>query len=409
MPTTPSAPSRLAAEWDATVEQAYTLGHGPLPAQSEVLGVVNRVSGPRDVVVCAAGSMPGDLHKLWRTRDPKGYHVEYGYSCMGYEIAGGLGVKLAAPDRDVYVMVGDGSFLMMAQEIVTAVQEGVDLRIVLVQNRGFASIGALSESLGSQRFGTKYRTHEDLAKVAEGLGATVVRATTLDELEAGLRAATGVTVVQIETDPLVPAPGLRGVVGRAGGRGLRPRLHARRARDLRREQADPAAVPEPARESHAMTTVDLKTIQHRIGGAETPGSSTRTAPVYDPATGAEQAQVLLAEPADVDAAVAAARTAFETLEGGQRRPPLADHVRVPQPRRAAPRRPRADRRLRARQGRRGRQGRGHPRHGGRRVRVRHPAAAQGRVLRPGLRRRRLVLASASRSASARGSRRSTSR
>jgi 3D-(3,5/4)-trihydroxycyclohexane-1,2-dione acylhydrolase (decyclizing) len=198
--------SRLAAEWDATVEQAYTLGHGPLPAQSEVLGVVNRVSGPRDVVVCAAGSMPGDLHKLWRTRDPKGYHVEYGYSCMGYEIAGGLGVKLAAPDRDVYVMVGDGSFLMMAQEIVTAVQEGVDLRIVLVQNRGFASIGALSESLGSQRFGTKYRTHEDLAKVAEGLGATVVRATTLDELEAGLRAATGVTVVQIETDPLVPAP-----------------------------------------------------------------------------------------------------------------------------------------------------------------------------------------------------------
>ena len=138
--------ARLAAEWDATVERAYTLGHGPLPAQSEVLGVVNRVSGPRDVVVCAAGSMPGDLHKLWRTRDPKGYHVEYGFSCMGYEIAGGLGVKLAAPDREVFVMVGDGSFLMMAQEIVTAVQEGVKLTIVLVQNHGFASIGALSES-----------------------------------------------------------------------------------------------------------------------------------------------------------------------------------------------------------------------------------------------------------------------
>jgi 3D-(3,5/4)-trihydroxycyclohexane-1,2-dione acylhydrolase (decyclizing) len=198
--------ARLAAEWDATVEQAYTLGHGPLPAQSEVLGVVNRVSGPRDVIVCAAGSMPGDLHKLWRTRDPKGYHVEYGYSTMGYEIAGGLGVKLAAPDRDVYVMVGDGSFLMMAQEIVTAVQEGVDLKIVLVQNRGFASIGALSESLGSQRFGTAYRTQEDLAKVAEGLGATVHRARSLDDLEAALRGATGVTVVQIETDPLVSAP-----------------------------------------------------------------------------------------------------------------------------------------------------------------------------------------------------------
>ena len=198
--------TKLAAEWDETVEHAYTLGHEPLPAQSEVLGVVNRVSGPRDIVVCAAGSMPGDLHKLWRTRDPKGYHVEYGYSCMGYEIAGGLGVKLAAPDRDVYVLVGDGSFLMMAQEIVTAIQEGVELKIVLVQNRGFASIGALSESVGSQRFGTRYRTGEDLAKVAEGLGAAVHRATGLDDLEAALRGASGVTVVEIETDPLVGAP-----------------------------------------------------------------------------------------------------------------------------------------------------------------------------------------------------------
>ena len=108
-------------------------------------GSVNEVSGPRDVVVCAAGSMPGDLHKLWRTRDPKGYHVEYGYSCMGYEIAGGLGAKMAAPDREVYVMVGDGSYLMMAQELVTAVQENVKLTVVLVNNHGFASIGALSE------------------------------------------------------------------------------------------------------------------------------------------------------------------------------------------------------------------------------------------------------------------------
>ena len=113
---------------------------------------MNRVSGPRDVVVCAAGSMPGDLHKLWRTRDPKGYHVEYGFSTMGYEIAGGLGVKLAAPDREVFVMVGDGSYLMMAQEIATAVAEGIKLTIVLVQNHGYQSIGALSESVGSQRF-----------------------------------------------------------------------------------------------------------------------------------------------------------------------------------------------------------------------------------------------------------------
>ncbi len=206
----------LAQEWDATVERAYRLGHGPLPAQSEVIGVVNRVSGPRDVVVCAAGSMPGDLHKLWRTRDPKGYHVEYGYSTMGYEIAGGLGVKLADPDREVFVLVGDGSYLMMAQELVTAVQEGVKLTVVLVQNHGFASIGALSESLGSQRFGTRYRFRDtdsklpvDLAANAASLGADVRSVTTIEELEGALteaKAAPRTTVVQIETDPLVGAP-----------------------------------------------------------------------------------------------------------------------------------------------------------------------------------------------------------
>ena len=180
-----------------------------------MIGVVNRVSGPRDVVVCAAGSMPGDLHKLWRTRDPKGYHVEYGFSCMGYEIAGGLGVKLAAPDREVYVMVGDGSFLMMAQEIVTAVQEEIKLTIVLVQNHGFASIGALSESVGSQRFGTRYQGRDgellpvDLALVAAGLGAEVHRTSSIDAFEAALReaaASSRVTVVEVQTDPLVGAP-----------------------------------------------------------------------------------------------------------------------------------------------------------------------------------------------------------
>jgi 3D-(3,5/4)-trihydroxycyclohexane-1,2-dione acylhydrolase (decyclizing) len=207
---------RLAAEWDATVEHAYRLGHGPRPAQSEVIGAVNRVSDDRDVVVCAAGSMPGDLHKLWRTRDPKGYHVEYGYSCMGYEIAGGLGIKMADAQREVFVMVGDGSYLMMAQEIATAVQEGVKLTIVLVQNHGFASIGALSESVGSQRFGTTYRyrgTDErlpvDLGANAASLGAQVIYATTIDEFETALRnarAASGTTVVHIETDPLAAAP-----------------------------------------------------------------------------------------------------------------------------------------------------------------------------------------------------------
>ena len=159
--TSPST-RELDAAWDETVQWVYlpetpNAGADGLLTQSEVIGMVNELSDPRDVVVCAAGSMPGDLHKLWRTRDPKGYHVEYGYSCMGYEVAGGLGVRLACPDRDVFVMVGDGSYLMMATELVTAVQEGIKIITVLVQNHGFASIGSLSESLGSQRFGTKYR------------------------------------------------------------------------------------------------------------------------------------------------------------------------------------------------------------------------------------------------------------
>ena len=119
-----------------------------------MIGAVNDVLRPTDVVVCAAGTMPGDLHKLWRTRDPKGYHVEYGYSCMGYEIAGGLGVKMAAPEREVYVLVGDGSYLMLRARSSPSVQEGLKLTIVLVDNRGFNSIGGLSRSLGTDGFGT---------------------------------------------------------------------------------------------------------------------------------------------------------------------------------------------------------------------------------------------------------------
>ncbi len=216
--------TRLAREWDDIVQQAHDLGHEPLPAQSEVIGVVNRLCDARDVVVCAAGSMPGDLHKMWRTRDRKGYHVEYGFSCMGYEIAGGLGIKMAvldaAEERDVVVMVGDGSYLMMAQELVTAVQEGVKLIVVLVQNHGFASIGALSESLGSQRFGTSYRYRTasgldgdvlpvDLAANAASLGARVASVTDLAGFEkafAEAQSSDQTTVIHVETDPLVPAP-----------------------------------------------------------------------------------------------------------------------------------------------------------------------------------------------------------
>jgi 3D-(3,5/4)-trihydroxycyclohexane-1,2-dione acylhydrolase (decyclizing) len=191
--------ARLAREWDDEVTRLYGADEEPL-AQSAVIGAVNAAARPQDVVVCAAGSMPGDLHKLWRTRDPKGYHVEYGYSCMGYEIAGGMGVKLAAPDRDVYVLVGDGSYLMLPGELVTAVEQNVKLTIVLVDNRGYASIGSLSRSLGTEGFGTALEAEVDLAANAESLGARVVRAETLDELRDALRDAAAVTVIVVTTD-----------------------------------------------------------------------------------------------------------------------------------------------------------------------------------------------------------------
>jgi 3D-(3,5/4)-trihydroxycyclohexane-1,2-dione acylhydrolase (decyclizing) len=210
------------AKWQRVVDEAYHLGHQPLPAQTEILGALNEFMAERDVVVQAAGSMPGDLQMLWRARDPKQYHVEYGYSCMGYEIAGGLGAKLAAPGREVFVLVGDGSYLMMATEIVTAVSEGIKLNIILVDNRGFGSIGALSESLGSQRFGTSYRYRNpatglldggvlpvDLAANAASLGADVLRTRTVKEFTEALaqaRASDRTTVVYIETDPLAPVP-----------------------------------------------------------------------------------------------------------------------------------------------------------------------------------------------------------
>jgi 3D-(3,5/4)-trihydroxycyclohexane-1,2-dione acylhydrolase (decyclizing) len=208
-------------EWDREVERLYTLEHGPLPAQSSVIGTVNTFSEPEDVVVCAAGSMPGDLHKLWRTRDPQGYHVEYGYSTMGYEIAGGLGIKMAAPEREVYVMVGDGSYLMMNSEIITSIQEGYKLTVVLVDNWGFASIGALSRSVGSQGFGTQYRYRKDgslgldtekdpgevlpvdLATNAESYGTHVIRASTVGELKDALKEAKGMNrtvVIHIPVD-----------------------------------------------------------------------------------------------------------------------------------------------------------------------------------------------------------------
>ncbi len=225
------------ARWDATVDAAFAQRHAPLVSQNAIIGATNRAMDAADVVICAAGSLPGDLHKMWRVSDPYGYHVEYAFSCMGYEIAGGLGVKRAAvaeagggEGRDVVVMVGDGSYLMMHTELVTAVAEGLKLIVVLIQNHGYASIGALSESLGSQRFGTKYRTLDaerhtfddgatlpvDLATNAESLGATVHRIepgeNAIDDLEAAIARAkaapegSGPIVIHIESDPLIDAP-----------------------------------------------------------------------------------------------------------------------------------------------------------------------------------------------------------
>jgi 3D-(3,5/4)-trihydroxycyclohexane-1,2-dione acylhydrolase (decyclizing) len=193
------------AAWDQEVDRIYhparTAG---AMSQGEAIGILNEVTGPRDVIVNASGSLPGDLHKLWRTRDPKQYHMEYGYSCMGYEIAAGLGVKMAAPDRDVYVLVGDGSYLMMAQEIATSVQEGVPLTIVVFDNQGFASIGGLSESVGCGGFATEYRHRRpetglldgppvavDFAANAASLGARAIRADSADSLRSALAAARG--------------------------------------------------------------------------------------------------------------------------------------------------------------------------------------------------------------------------
>ncbi|HCK11986.1 MAG: 3D-(3,5/4)-trihydroxycyclohexane-1,2-dione acylhydrolase (decyclizing) [Gemmatimonadetes bacterium] len=207
---------QLQSEWDAEVDRIYNLNHRPILSQGEVIGAVNDASNDRDVMVCAAGSLPGDLHKLWRTRDPKQYHLEYGYSCMGYEIAGGLGAKMADSSREVYVMVGDGSYLMLAQEIMTSIQEDVKLTIVLLDNHGHASIGGLSGSVGAEEFGTKFQMRNaesgqldggylptDLAANAESLGAVVLRPEGKEGLVNALEEAKGndrTTVIFVEVD-----------------------------------------------------------------------------------------------------------------------------------------------------------------------------------------------------------------
>jgi 3D-(3,5/4)-trihydroxycyclohexane-1,2-dione acylhydrolase (decyclizing) len=217
----------LHAAWEAEVDRIYAVRHTPLPSQGELIGAVNELGDPDAVMVCAAGSLPGDLHKLWRTRHPKQYHLEYGYSCMGYEIAGGLGIKMADPDREVYVMVGDGSYLMMANEIITSIQEGYKLTIVLMDNHGYKSIGSLSRSLGQDGFGTRYvfpsaeglpddraaqvaELPVNLAMNARSLGAQVIECVGYDGFVAALTAAKQTpqtTVIHVRNDRYVGVPG----------------------------------------------------------------------------------------------------------------------------------------------------------------------------------------------------------
>ncbi|HSR66760.1 MAG TPA: 3D-(3,5/4)-trihydroxycyclohexane-1,2-dione acylhydrolase (decyclizing) [Acidobacteriota bacterium] len=211
------------AFWEQENDRLFNLRHDPPVSQSAVIGSVNRAAGDEGVVVCAAGSLPGDLHKLWRTRHRKGYHLEYGYSCMGYEVAGGLGIKMAAPEREVFVMVGDGSYLMMSSEIVTSIQEGRKLIIVVLDNHGFGSIGGLSKSLGSGGFGTDYKQRDpesgqldgpllavDYAANAESLGARVFRANSIEELDRALEQAkqsdrTAAVVIPVDKEKGVPS------------------------------------------------------------------------------------------------------------------------------------------------------------------------------------------------------------
>ena len=211
------------ARWEEETDRIFDLRHGPPISQGEVIGCVSRAARAEDVVINAAGSLPGDLHKLWRTRQPGGYHMEYGNSCMGYEIAGGLGVKMADAARDVYVMVGDGSYLMMSSEIVTSIQEGYKLNVVVCDNHGFSSIGGLSQAVGSGGFGTDYRYRRapsgqldgaylpvDFVKLTEGLGAIAVRARTREEVEQALEAMRGhdrTSVVVVEVDKEMRVPG----------------------------------------------------------------------------------------------------------------------------------------------------------------------------------------------------------
>jgi 3D-(3,5/4)-trihydroxycyclohexane-1,2-dione acylhydrolase (decyclizing) len=215
---------RLRAEWTVEADRVLHLAAETHVSQPEAMRLVNESLGDDGIVVCAAGGLPGDMHKLWRPTTPGSYHMEYGNSTMGYEIAGGVGVAMAEPDRRVHVMVGDGSYLMLANEILTARQEGIGLTIVLLDNHGYRCIRNLSSACGADNPFNDFRARDpetgtfsgevlpiDLAANAASLGAEVFRAGSVAELEAALRDARDVTdrpaVIVVETNPEPGVPG----------------------------------------------------------------------------------------------------------------------------------------------------------------------------------------------------------
>jgi 3D-(3,5/4)-trihydroxycyclohexane-1,2-dione acylhydrolase (decyclizing) len=203
----------LAKDWQGAVDRATAPSNVPLPSDAQVLGAVNRKAGAKDIMVCAAGGLPGELHKLWRTGAPGGYHLEYGYSCMGYEIAGGLGVKMAQPEREVFVLVGDGSYLMMNSEIATSVMLGRKLTVVVLDNGGFGCINRLQRATGGESFNNLFEhvDHKagavkvDFAAHARSLGAEAEKVQSIADLESALgraKASSKTYVVVIDTDPM---------------------------------------------------------------------------------------------------------------------------------------------------------------------------------------------------------------
>ncbi|WJM08666.1 3D-(3,5/4)-trihydroxycyclohexane-1,2-dione acylhydrolase (decyclizing) [Paenibacillus sp. FSL k6-2145] len=207
----------LRAEWNAEVDRLYAAQHEAGLAQTTAVGIVNRTIDPSSVIVCAAGSLPGDLHRLWRAAEPKTYHMEYGFSCMGYEVSGAFGAALAEPDREVYAMVGDGSYLMLHSEFVTSLQEQKKMTVLLFNNNGFQCIHNLQREHGSDGFGNEFRYREsesgrltgdympmDFAAHARSMGAKSYRAETAEQLEQALRDAKNETVSTLIEIPVVP-------------------------------------------------------------------------------------------------------------------------------------------------------------------------------------------------------------